>query len=220
MGRLLRAQGRVLPMCSVPIDLEASVVGLDPRDPDGISSVAGQVAVATTPGRVAGVHLVPDRPPACPEAVTAVRAADWVVLGPGSWFTSVIPHLLVPELALALTETAARRAVVLNLAPQPGETDGFSPQAHLEVLRQHAAGLRIDVVIADPRTIVDVDRLAQVAGSLGAQLLIREVRTDDGTPRHDPTRLADAFAETFAATARPTNAPADRPALRAPHGRI
>src|SRR5262249_17284791 len=88
----------------------------------------------TRPGRVRSppvwlrsVSLIRAGRPACPEAVAAVREADWVVLGPGSWFTSVLPHLLVPELAEALIATPARRLVALNLVPQPGETDGFSP---------------------------------------------------------------------------------------------
>jgi uncharacterized cofD-like protein len=164
--------------------------------------VRGQVAVASTPGRVAGIRLVPDQPPACPEAVTAVRYADWVVLGPGSWFTSVIPHLLVPELAAALVETRARRAVVLNLAPQTGETAGFSPETHLEVLAAHAPDLRLDVVIADPKTVPDVVSLERVAGAFGATVMLRPVSVDDGSARHDPARLATAFAETFATSDR------------------
>ena len=66
----------------------------------------------------------------------AIAAADVVSLGPGSWYTSVLPHLLVPRLRAALAATAARVVVVLNLEPQPGETDGFSPEEHL----QRAAG--------------------------------------------------------------------------------
>src|SRR6516225_3883258 len=127
VGRLLGAHGRVLPMASVPLDLIAEVEGADPDRPAEIVTVRGQAACASTTGRVRSVSLIPADPPACPEAVTAIGEADWVVLGPGSWFTSVLPHLLVPELASALTATPARRVVALNLAPQPGETDGFSP---------------------------------------------------------------------------------------------
>ncbi len=138
VARLLGAHGRVLPMAAVPLDLVAEVEGADPDRPDDLSIVRGQVACATTTGRVRSVSLIPADPPACPEAVQAIGAADWVVLGPGSWFTSVLPHLLVPELAAALISTRARRLVALNLAPQPGETEGFSPHAHLEVLADHA----------------------------------------------------------------------------------
>ncbi|HWH27665.1 MAG TPA: uridine diphosphate-N-acetylglucosamine-binding protein YvcK, partial [Mycobacteriales bacterium] len=131
VGRLLGAVGRVLPMSCSPLEIVAEVVGLD-DDPTSVRQVVGQVAVATTTGAVAAVHLRPEEPEACLEAVEAVRAADWVVLGPGSWFTSVLPHLLVPGLRDALVETQARRLVALNLAAQTGETSGFSPEAHLE----------------------------------------------------------------------------------------
>jgi uncharacterized cofD-like protein len=198
VGRLLGARGRVLPMAAIPLDIEATVIGIDPDDPDELVTVRGQVAVATTPGNVVGVRLVPQQPPACAEAVQAVREADWVVLGPGSWFTSVLPHLLVPELSAALHETAARRCVTLNLSAQKGETDGFSPEAHLEVLAAHAPDLRIDAVIADPSAVDDPDSLAEVAASFGARLLMRQVGVGDGTPRHDPLRLAAALRDLFA----------------------
>jgi uncharacterized cofD-like protein len=198
VARLLGARGRVLPMAAVPLDITASVLGIDPDDPSALTTVRGQVAVATTPGRVIGVDLMPAEPPACQEALDAVREADWVVLGPGSWFTSVLPHLLVPELSRALRETQARRCLTLNLGQQPGETDGFSPETHLEVLAAHAPDLRIDAVLADPSAVEDADVLAQVAGDLGARLLLRQVSTGDGTPHHDPLRLAAAYRDLFA----------------------
>jgi uncharacterized cofD-like protein len=201
VGRLLGAQGRVLPMASVPLDITATVAGADGFS-DALSTVRGQVAVASTPGRVMGISLLPPEPPACAEAVAAVRAADWVVLGPGSWFTSVLPHLLVPELAAALQETSARRLVALNLAPQAGETSGFSPETHLEVLAAHAPALRIDAVLADPGTVADPDGLARVAGGLGAQLWLEPVGAADGTPRHDPTLLAAAYRRILAVPPR------------------
>ena len=198
VGRLLGAHGRVLPMASVPLDLVAEVEGADPARPDEVTMVRGQVACATTPGRVRSVSLIPADPPACPEAVTAVGAADWVVLGPGSWFTSVLPHLLVPQLAEALVTTRARRLVALNLAPQPGETEGFSPQTHLEVLADHAPGLTVDVVLADRAAVsAAAAELEKAAGLLGGRLVLTDLAVGDGSPRHDPRRLAGAFAQIF-----------------------
>ena len=127
----------------------------------------------------------------------AVHEADWVVLGPGSWFSSVLPHLLVPELAAALRTTSARRCVTLNLAPQVGETDGYSAEEHLEVLAAHAPGLRIDAVIADPSAVEDEPGLAKLAESLGASLCVRVVREAPGVARHDPAALALAYREVF-----------------------
>jgi uncharacterized cofD-like protein len=197
VGRLLGARGRVLPMASVPLDITAAVAGLDPAVPDQITAVRGQFAVATTRGRVVNIGLLPPNPPACPEAVAAIRDAEWVVLGPGSWFTSVLPHLLVPELAAALCTTSAGRAVALNLAPQQGETTGFSPQRHLEVLAEHAPDLRLDVVLADPAAVSDREALRKTASSMGAELILEPVALGDGTPRHDPRLLAAAYRRIF-----------------------
>ena len=201
VGRLLGTRGRVLPMASVPLDIVAEVEGADPARPDEISRVRGQDACASTPGRVRSISLLPDDPPAVPAAVAAVMEADWVVLGPGSWFTSVLPHLQVPELASALRGTPAHRLVALNLAPQPGETGGFSPHKHLEVLAGHSPGLEFDVVLADTSAgeaagdaVADLEK---AAGALGAQLVLADVAVADGTPRHDPVLLSRAYADIF-----------------------
>src|SRR5215472_5509125 len=198
VGRLLGAHGRVLPMASVPLDLLAEVEGADPARPGEISAVRGQAECASTTGRVRSVSLIPADPPACAEAVAAIRGADWVVLGPGSWFTSVLPHLLVPDLAGALVATPARRVVALNLVPQPGETDGFSPHRHLEVLADHAPDLSIDVVLADRAAAgAEAGELEKAASLLGGRLVMADLAMRDGSPRHDPRRLAGAFAEIF-----------------------
>jgi uncharacterized cofD-like protein len=194
VARLLGAQGRVLPMAVTPLDITASVRGADPDHPEALSTIRGQVEVASTSGQVTAVHLEPESPRACPEALAAVASADWVVLGPGSWFTSVIPHLLVPELRSALVRSTARKVVTLNLEPQAGETDGFSPETHLEVLAAHAPDLRLDVVLADGSSVVDERQLRKAAGSLGARLVVADVAADDGSPRHDPVKLAAAYA--------------------------
>lgn len=206
VGRLLGAHGRVLPMAGVPLDIVAQVtepVGLEHVAAGRSQAVRGQVAVASTTGRVESIRLVPENPPACSEAVAAVREADWVVLGPGSWFTSVLPHLLVPDLADALISTRARRLVALNLAPQSGETAGFSPEAHLEVLAAHAPDFSVDVVLADSGVVPDTERLAEAAASSsGAQVVLSHVAASDGSPRHDPNLLAAAYDRIFATWGR------------------
>jgi uncharacterized cofD-like protein len=197
VGRLLGARGRVLPMASVPLAIEADIVG--PTTPDGppaLHTVRGQSAVAVAPGVITELRLLPQDAPACPEAVRAVDGADWVVLGPGSWFTSVLPHLLVPELAAALHRTSARRCVTLNIRP-PGASQMTCSQ-HLEALRHHAPDLRIDVVIADPTTIDDLGAVHEQVDAMGAQLLLRQVQVGDGTARHDALRLAAAYRDAFA----------------------
>jgi uncharacterized cofD-like protein len=198
VARLLGAHGRVLPMASVPLDLAAEVEGIDPEHPRQVRTIRGQAACATTTGQVRSMSLVPADPPACAQAVQAVWEADWVVLGPGSWFTSVLPHLLVPDLARALIATPARRLVALNLAPQPGETEGFSPPAHLEVLARHAPDLVIDVVLADRSAVRDTaGELTEAVSQRGGQLVLADLAMAGRADRHDPLLLAGALARIF-----------------------
>jgi uncharacterized cofD-like protein len=196
-ARLVGAVGRVLPMSLDPLEIVADVLGADPADPSTSHEVVGQVAVATTPGTVTAVRLRPGSPAACAESVQAVLDADWVVLGPGSWFTSVLPHLLVPQLREALVHTRARRLVCLNLAEQVGETAGFSPEQHLRVLAAHAPELTVDVVLADRDAVGDPRGLMAAAQATGAHLVLARVAFGDGTPRHSPARLAEALVDIF-----------------------
>jgi uncharacterized cofD-like protein len=189
-------------MCTEPLDIEADVVGLD-EDPTAVRRIRGQVAVATTPGQVQRIRLhtagAPnDVPKACAAAVQAVLDADVVLLGPGSWFTSVLPHLLVPELHEALIDTAASRMVVLNLVPQPGETSGFSPERHLDVLCEHAPRLRVDAVIADDDSVSTPDRLRRAAMALGATLRLAGIASGAARERHDPAALAECLRAALA----------------------
>jgi uncharacterized cofD-like protein len=145
---------------------------------------------------VRSIQLLPPGAPACADAVDAVREADVVVLGPGSWFTSVIPHLLLRELGRAVSTTRARVVVTLNLVPQPGETEGYEPTDLLRVLCEHAdpvGGLRIDTVIADADAVVDERDLADFTRSIGASLILSRLASDARPDLHDPQRLAEAY---------------------------
>lgn len=203
-ARLLGITGRVLPMSPEPLEIAAEVTGLDNG---GLSHIRGQVAVASTPGSVQRISLHnPDNPgvapPACPASVRAVYEADVVVLGPGSWFTSVLPHLLVPELHDALLRTTATKMVVLNLVPQPGETAGFSPEQHLEVLFEHAPELRLDGVVADRDSVPTPARLYRAAESFGARPFLGDVADRGRSGRHDPDALAACVRDALRETSR------------------
>jgi len=191
VGELLGARGRVLPMAAVPLDIEADVHLT--AAPDRLTVVRGQAQVASVDGQVVSVRLDPADPPACPEAVEAILDADWVTIGPGSWFTSVMPTLLVPQLRDALLATTAQRMLVLNLVEQAGETEGLSPVDHLEVLNAHAPDLRIDVVVADETMRDPNGALAAVSRQLGARLVTADVARAPGSDQHDPERLSDVF---------------------------
>lgn len=194
VGSLLGARGRVLPMSVTPIDIQALVRGAVPDSPEEVSRVRGQVAVATTPGEVLEVSLEPADPKACPEATRAIDEADWIVLGPGSWYTSVIPHLLVPDLRAALATTRGRIVVTLNLEAQPGETDGYTPEDHLAVLHRTAPDLQVHTVLADPASVPDVDSLRAMTAELGARLVLADVALAGVPGQHDPDKLGRAYA--------------------------
>lgn len=188
-GAMLRAAGRVLPMSRVPVEIEAEV-----RFADGQSrTVKGQHEVAITPGHVEVLRILPPAPPACAEAVRAVRRADWLIFGPGSWYTSVIPHLLVPELAEAILASPARRLVTLNLAAEL-ETASLPVPAHLHALTRYLPGLRADVVLADGKAVGDPEPVHHAAESLGARLVLAPVADGTGCARHDPAALAAALS--------------------------
>ena len=193
VGRLLGTSGRVLPMALTPLDITAEVRGLDPTAPDALTTVRGQVEVATTGGVITSIALEPPDPTPCPEAIEAVRAADWLVLGPGSWFTSVIPHLMVPALREAIVTSEARVLVTLNLDDEAGETPGFEAADHLAVLVEHAPELRVHTVLADERQASEPD-LEHLVRATGARLVIADVAMDDGSARHDPVKLAAAYS--------------------------
>jgi len=217
LGRVLDLKGRVLPMCPIALQIEADVAGLE-SDPRMSRVISGQVAVATTPGKVRRVRLLPGDPPATRQAVDAIMAADLVVLGPGSWFTSVIPHVLVPGLAAALKATSARRALVLNLAAEPGETAGFSTERHLHVLAQHAPGFSVHEIIVDAARVPsdrERDQLRRTASLLEASVQFADV-SRPGTPLHDPAKLAAALdgVRTRGVAPSPSTAPMEAGAMR------
>ena len=196
---LLGSVGRVLPMADVPLDLVATVMSVDPDDPRETRRIRGQVAIASTPGRVRDIRVSPADPPVHPDVLSAIAEADVITLGPGSWYTSVLPHLLVPRLRAALAATPARVVVVLNLEPQPGETDGFSPQEHLNVLLAHLGGVSLHTVIADAAAVVDRRGLLSAVQGCGAELVLAPVAAPDDAARHDPSRLAAALASVVGA---------------------
>lgn len=188
--------GRVLPMSTVPLEIEADVSGLE-SDPRISRCIRGQVAVATTPGKVRRVRLLPTEPPACDAAVAAIHAADLVTLGPGSWFSSVIPHVLVPEQLKALRQTKARKMLFVNLAPELGETPGFSVERHLHVLHAHADVLRVDDVIVDEASVPagrEREHVVRAAQLFGARLHVGDLAVP-GQHVHDPEKIATVVHE-------------------------
>lgn len=194
VGNLIGIVGRVLPMSTIPLEIEADVIEVDRSMSDEARVVFGQHKVAITEGEVMAVRLVPDSPPVCKEAAQAIMDADYIVLGPGSWFTSVLPHLLVPDLAAAIVNSPGKRVLTLNV-DATNETKGFSAARHIEVLAEHAPMLRLDYVIADNSFVKDETPLRNFVASLGGELVMADVRMRDGSARHETLRLASVYSD-------------------------
>ncbi|MEU4691302.1 uridine diphosphate-N-acetylglucosamine-binding protein YvcK [Actinoplanes sp. NPDC023714] len=191
---MVGARGRVLPMALHAVGIEADIHDSQ----DHTITVRGQHAVAVADGRVTALRLVPENPPACPEAIEAVRGADWLIFGPGSWYTSVLPHLLVPELAAAIVASPARRLVTLNLSADK-ETSGLSTADHLAALHWYLPELRVDAVLADAKWAGEPEPVRAAAQALGAELVLAPVAVADGSPRHDPESLGVALVPVLGA---------------------
>lgn len=186
-GSLLETVGTVHPATNALVTLRARVEG---------GEIKGQVAVAQTTAPIQAVYLAPDDPPAEPAAVAAIMAADQVVMGPGSLFTSLIATLLVPGIRTALQETSARRIFVCNTRMQKGETDGLAASDHVQALLAHTGAFAVDtVIVQSPELVADAVRVDREAlDFLGAHVIEADVADRDRTDgAHDPKALAQVL---------------------------
>jgi uncharacterized cofD-like protein len=179
-GHALGAVGRVLPATSEPVVLKATVDG-------GV--VEGQVAVQNSPDRIRRIALVPPDAPSPAAVVDAIAAADQVVLAPGSLFTSLLPALVAPDVHSALHGTEAPVVAVVNLGPQPPETQGLDVADHLRAVLD--AGVWVERVVVDPRSRIRLD--PALIESLCVDLTLAEVARPD-LAAHAPAKLAEVLA--------------------------
>lgn len=197
LGKLIGARGRVLPMSAQPLGIEATVRGTDADDPDRRHVVVGQKEVAKTAGYVEKVRLTPETAVAEPLAVQEVLSADWVILGPGSWYTSVMPHLLVPQLRDAIVQTSARRVLTMNI-DSTGENQGRSPAEQVAAVLENAPGFVPNIVLVDQNQVADPEdlrALEDLVHSSDGEVHVTDLvsRTRPGT--HDVMRLATAYQD-------------------------
>jgi uncharacterized cofD-like protein len=147
------------------------------------------------------VWLSPATVEASAEAAEAIRAADLIVIGPGSLYTSLLPSLLVPGIRSALDSARGLRVYVANVATQPGETEGYSLSEHVAALAAHDVGALIDVVLANDDTTARVPegypaqavRIDLPPGGTHPRLVLAGVVDPDNAHRHDPQRLTQAL---------------------------
>lgn len=200
--RVLAVRGRVLPSTLETVTLAADIA----LTPDGevTRRVTGESAIPKSGGRIQHVYLDPPHVRAYPAAVKAIFQADLIVIGPGSLYTSILPNLLVPDLAQALQRARARKVYVCNLATQPGETDNYTVADHVSAILQHTPPHMIDVVLAN-------DNLSIPPETGGGQTVYvqpvppRQVEmqtadlVDEAHPwRHDSAKLTQAILRLLA----------------------
>ena len=199
MNRVLAVRGQVVPATATPLVLHARLV--DGRE------VSGQSVITGTAG-IDRVWLAPADVPAGEDARRAVEEADLIVIGPGSLYTSIMPTLLLPEIATAIRLSGARRLYVCNVATQTGETEGYDLSDHLRAVEAHTGSGLIDFVLAnnrfDARRPGDYSaspvKLSWPAGRKAAgvpRLVLEDVVDRDNAHHHDPARLAAAVMRIY-----------------------
>jgi len=207
---ILSVRGRILPATLGNVDLRGV----------GVSGAVyqGESAIGRSGERLADLSLVPPDPPAFPRAIEAIRAADLVVLGPGSLYTSILPNLMIPGIRDAVRATKARVLLLMNLMTQPGETDDMDAVAHLEAIERWAGRDLVDAVLVNataPRlplldlygregaapVLVDEHEIADH----GVQVWVEDLLGEGELIRHDSDKLARAVL----ALAPPWRDPAD-----------
>ncbi len=197
VGELLKIVGRVLPMSLDPLDIE----GVFTIGGDEVV-IRGQIEVATAKGKLHSLRLLPQNPRVTPQALQAISGADWLTFGPGSWFSSVMPHFLLPDLANAITASPAKKIMIFNL-PEPDGADEFAgstPEEHLELVLAHAPEFKIDIAIADPAILSQGNGLATLVAKCGGELIVRDVAKNSDRNHHDAAKMSSVFSHIFGPT--------------------
>ncbi|MDP7346536.1 MAG: uridine diphosphate-N-acetylglucosamine-binding protein YvcK, partial [Anaerolineales bacterium] len=191
-SQVLAIGGRVLPSTLDNVSLTADV---RESDHEPALRVRGESAIPDKKGVIERVHLHPQQASAYPQAVQAILGADLIVAGPGSLFTSVLPNLLVRDIASAIQSSRALRVYVCNVATQHGETDRFSVGQHIQILDAHTEGSLFPVVLANKHChgalLPGMDWVTGGENINGTGQVISADVVDEKTPwRHDPEKLA------------------------------
>ncbi len=217
-GELLAIRGRVIPSTTTDVTLIAST--------EAGETLTGETSVASASARLQSLSLSPPNPQAHPEAVAALKEADLVIIGPGSLYTSIVPNLLIPGIAQAVAQSWALKVYVCNVAEEPRQTEGYSVQDHLDVVRRYAGDASVHAVIANSTipsglTPAGLDFIRSRHPWEDPALLIEaDVIDESATARHDSTKLANIVAATYRRhRGKRRRLPWRRLTLAAPHPR-
>lgn len=191
--RVLAMRGRVVPSTLAEVALTAEI-----ESNGEIVKVVGESAIPERKGNIQKVFLEPADVHAYPPALKAIFQADLILMGPGSLYTSILPNLLVPDLAEALKHARAPKVYICNLAIQPGETDNYSVADHVDALLKHISTPFLDAVLANSNLVVPPEtgggQTVYVEPVAPKQVkMITADLVDESRPwRHDSDKLARA----------------------------
>jgi uncharacterized cofD-like protein len=204
-SKVLAVRGQVLPATLSDVRLWAELA-------DG-RRVEGESNIPKAAGKIVKIGCIPDKPPALPAVVKAIKEADYIIIGPGSLYTSLIPNLLVPEIADAIAATKVPRIYICNIMTQPGETEGYTVADHIQAIDQVCGNRKLfDAVLVHKKTPsaqaliryaqqsshpVFVDR--EAITQLGRRIVPANVVYEDetGVVRHDPQKLAKVLIKWY-----------------------
>lgn len=197
-SKVLAVRGRVLPATLTDVCLWAQLE-------DG-RRVEGESHITEAMGKIVKIGCIPSNPPALPKAVQAIRQADYIIIGPGSLYTSIIPNLLVPEIAEAIAQRQVPRIYVCNMMTQPGETQGYTVSDHIKAIDKACGKQLFDAVLVQRKVPSEKSliRYAQedshpvyldreTINLLGRRIVMSNIMYEDeetGLIRHDSARLA------------------------------
>jgi uncharacterized cofD-like protein len=207
-SKILAIRGQIFPSTVSNVSLVATLT-------DGLR-VHGESRITASRKAIKRLALSPRAPRPLPKALEAIEEADLILLGPGSLYTSILPNLLIPQIAHAIARSRAPRVYVANLMTQPGETSGYALADHLRAIRQHTPRRVIDWVVANRQPISpDVARRYRAQGSepvsvnlgdlqkLGYRVVLDNLLEEHGVIRHNPTRLSQLLFEEFLSPRHP-----------------
>lgn len=200
VGALLKVVGRVLPMSLTPLDIEGTF-----KNWQGTQVIRGQKEVAVGKGSLENLALIPPDAKATPEGLTSIANADWLTFGPGSWFSSVLPHLLLKEQLEGIVSSKARKIIFLNLDANPSATGdefaGSTPAEHLRLIRRFAPALGCDLAVVDQSIMTNMEMsraLEAIVKEMGGRMIVADLATSPGSNHHDPKKLVSVFRNIFA----------------------
>jgi uncharacterized cofD-like protein len=201
-SKVLAIRGRIFPSTLSNVHLVATL--------ENGRIVHGETRITASTVPIKKLKLSSRGVRALPLAIEAIKRADLIFLGPGSLYTSILPNLLIPEIASAIGKSSAPRVYIANLMTQPGETSGYALADHLRAIQKHVPRRVIDWVVANRQAVSpDVARRYRAQGAepvaidlpalqkLGFRVILDNLLEEHGVIRHHTRRLSRLLLEEF-----------------------